>query len=151
MNHPFYEFTILDNTLRFEFESVGQQNIRKVIFYDKTDIPDFYNLSLGDTLSNGKVSFTNVSNNSDRDKIIATVIQTLFLFFDVHPDAYVLFSGNTPERTRLYQIIIARELTNSDKIFYFWGMDEDGKLQPFVKNKPYIGFIISLKLQLPAI
>lgn len=151
MKQPFYEFTILESACRFEFDSVGIQNIRKIILYDKTDIPNFYNLSLGDTLPDGKVSFTSISNNGDRDKVIATVIQTLLYFFDIYPDSYVLFSGSTPERTRLYQIIIARELTYATATFYFWGMDEAGNIQPFIKNKSYIGFIISMKSQLPTI
>lgn len=151
MDQPFYEFSIFENAFRFEFESVGIHKIRKVILYDKTDIPHFYNLSLGDTLPDGKVSFISISNNGDRDRVMATVIQTLLYFFDIYPEAYVLFSGSTPERTRLYQIIIARELTYATATFSFWGMDEDGVLHPFAKNKSYIGFIISLKTQLPTI
>lgn len=151
MKQPFYEFTILENACRFEFESVGIQKIRKIILYDKTDIPNFYNLSLGDTLPNEKVSFVSISNNGDRDKVIGTVIQTLLYFFDIYPDSYVLFSGSTPERTRLYQIIIARELTYATATFSFWGMDEAVNIQAFIKNKSYIGFIVSLKPQLPII
>lgn len=125
MQHPFYEFSILDNAHRFEFESIGPRKIRKLVYFDKTDIPNFYNLSLGDQLSNGKVSFITVSNN------------------------YVLFSGNTAERTRLYKIIIARELATNQTNLCFWGMDEEGNIQPFEKNKSYIGFIISFNKKLP--
>ena len=81
MQHPFYEFSILDNAHRFEFESIGPRKIRKLVYFDKTDIPNFYNLSLGDQLSNGKVSFITVSNNNDRDKVIATTIQISYIGF----------------------------------------------------------------------
>ncbi|HAK75730.1 MAG TPA: hypothetical protein DCR35_19710 [Runella sp.] len=149
MQHPFYEFSILDNAHRFEFESIGPRKIRKLVYFDKTDIPNFYNLSLGDQLSNGKVSFITVSNNNDRDKVIATTIQILLHFLAIYPDAYVLFSGNTAERTRLYKIIIARELATNQTNLSFWGMDEEGNIQPFDKNKSYIGFILSFNKKLP--
>ncbi len=90
MDQPFYEFSIFENAFRFEFDSIGIQKIRKVILYDKTDIPHFYNLSLGDTLPDGKVSFISISNNGDRDKVMATVIKTLlyFLIFILKPTYY---------------------------------------------------------------
>ena len=79
---------------------------------------------------------------------MATVIQTLLYFFDIYPEAYVLFSGSTPERTRLYQIIIARELTYAAATFSFWGMDEDGVLHPFAKNKLYISDYDEINIRL---
>lgn len=136
---------ILNEALRFEFVSVGIRIISKVIVYEETDLPHLYNLGMGDVTSTGRIDFETVSNNSDRDQILATVLQTLFIFFDKYPDSFVAFTGSTPQRTRLYQIVIARDLEKATSLFNFWGLNENGQIQRFAKNNSYIGFIISLK------
>lgn len=144
MTHPFYDFTIHNAALRFEFISVGQRVIRKVIIYQKLPFPNIYNLALGDIGENGKTDFETTSDNGDRDYILATVIQTLILFFEKYPQASVFIAGNTPSRTRLYQVVIARELTEIQKRFEISGVTETGD-EPFRREVSYQSFVISLK------
>jgi hypothetical protein len=100
---------------------------------------------MGDLRPDGKIDVEVVSDNGDRDEILATLIQTLFVFLEAHPAGFVLFTGSTPTRTRLYQILISHELDQATSLLSFWGMSGNGSLVQFEKNKPYIGFVVSLK------
>ena len=93
MDKPFYEFELTEEALRFEFESVGRQIIKKVVVYEATTIPNIYNLAMGDLTPEGYVDDEVVSNNGDRNQILATIAQTLLLFFEKYPSSFVVFSG----------------------------------------------------------
>lgn len=144
MTHPFYDFTVYNEALRFEFISTGQRSIRKVIIYQELPFPNIYNLALGDFDEAGKVDFEITSDNHDRDYILATAIQTLIVFFEKYPQASVFITGNTKSRTRLYQVVIGRELTEIQKRFEIAGVTEAGD-EPFRKGAAYQAFVISLK------
>lgn len=144
MTHPFYDFTVHNGAIRFEFVSVGHRVIRKVIIYQKLPLPDLYNLALGDIDEGGKADFEITSDNGDRDFVLATVVQTLITFFQKHPQASVFITGSTPSRTRLYQVVIARELTEIQKRFEISGVTEIED-EPFRKGAPYQAFVISQK------
>ncbi|AKD54483.1 DUF6934 family protein [Spirosoma radiotolerans] len=144
MNQPFYEFTSSIEALRYEFTSIGQRVVRKVIIYQELPFPNVYNLALGDTDDQGKADFGITSDNGDRDTILATVIQTLITFFHKYPQASVFIAGSTPSRTRLYQGVINRELGEIQKRFDVLGVTEDGT-ESFSKGKSYQAFVISLK------
>jgi hypothetical protein len=145
MNQPFYEFTILDEALRYDFLSEGKNTIRKAIVYYATDMPDTYHLLMGDILESGKVDVYAISDNGDMEKVLATVVQSLFVFFGKHPQSFVIFSGSTLVRTRLYQIALARELSAVSERFEIKGFDGI-YFEPFQRNKSYEGFGVSLKI-----
>ncbi|MDZ7898366.1 MAG: hypothetical protein U5N85_10140 [Arcicella sp.] len=144
MEHPFYDFRILDDAFRYDFKSVGKIVINKTIIYQKTSIENFYSLSMGDLLSDGTLDFETRSNNGDRDTILATIIKTLQKFLEQYPESYVGFTGSSPARTRTYQILINKELNEISKKFVVEGYDSNG-LEEFTINKNYEGFVISLK------
>ena len=145
MDKPFYDFKILDEALRFEFESVGgQKNIKKIIRYAETDIANLYNLSMVDLLDNGLESDISVSNNQDMEMILATVFQTVGTFLRINPARQVFFMGSTPTRTRLYQMAINHELNEASKLFEIKGLTDDG-FELFIANKTYQAFVIRLK------
>lgn len=145
MTHPFYDFTIYNESLRFEFDSVGKQTIRKVILYQKLPIPNIYNLALGDIDENGQANFEVISDNGDRNMVLATVVQTMIAFFERKPQASISFTeGDSILRTRLYQAAIARELELASERFVIHGII-DSELQLFERNKAYHGFVISRK------
>ena len=78
MDSPFYNFEVLEDAYRFTFKSVGRKGvIPKIIVYSKTDLPDYYNLALGDIKPDGSLDVLSKSNNGDMEKILSTVIQTL--------------------------------------------------------------------------
>lgn len=144
MTHPFYQFTSSIEALRHEFISVGQRVIRKVIIYQELPFPNAYNLAIGDIDEQDKIDFEVTSDNGDRDTILATVIQTLITFFEIHPQASVFITGSTTSRTRLYQVVIARELGEIQKRFDVLGVTEN-KTESFSQGKFYLAFVISLK------
>lgn len=144
MTHPFYDFTIHNEALRFEFDSVGKQVIPKVIVLLSTDLPNIYSLTLANLLPDGSLDDTTVSDNGDMKKILATVLQCVTVFLNDHPTSLVAFSGSSVSRTRLYQIAIARELQQAIERFNIWGLTQDA-VEPFERNKSYEGFLISLK------
>ena len=146
MNQPFYELTILENHKVFDFESVGNKIIKKKILYQNTDRFPFYNLALVDVQPDGSLDDISESNNGDMEKVLATVIKSLTYFFEQNPDAIVLFRGSTDSRTRLYQIIINKELESIIPIFSILGIN-GMKFEKFEKNKSYEGFAIILKKQ----
>ena len=144
MNQPFYEFIIQDNAQTFDFESIGKHIIKKKILYQNTIRKPFYNLALVDVLEDGSFDDIIESRNGDMEKILATVANTLPIFFEQFPDAIVLFKGSDERRTRLYQIIINKEMDSISHTFTFLGIN-DMKFEPFSKNKTYDGFAIILK------
>ena len=144
MNQPFYEFAIQDNAQIFDFESIGKQIIKKKILYQNTSRKSFYNLALVDVLEDGSFDDMVESRNGDMEKILATVANTLPFFFEQFPDAIVLFSGSDERRTRLYQIIINKEVDNLAHTFSFLGIN-GLNFEQFRKNKTYDGFAIILK------
>ena len=144
MNQPSYEFTIQDDAQTFDFESIGKHTIKKKILYQNTSRKPFYNLALVDVLDDDSFDDTIESRNGDMEKILATVVNTLPIFFEQFPEAIVLFKGSDERRTRLYQIIINKEMDGISHTFTFLGIN-DNKFEPFIKNKTYDGFAIILK------
>jgi len=143
MDKPFYDFQIGSDACQFSFVSSGPRPVSKLVLYSATDIPDLYNLSLADVEADGSPNFNSVRNNGDLEQIMATVAQTLLAFFAQHPRALVAFSGNTPSRIRLYQIVLAREVQAASKRFVLLGL-RGSDLVPFHPNRSYDGFVIAL-------
>lgn len=144
MDKPFYEFTILEDAYRYEFLSVGLKIIPKVIIYQTTDLPDFYSLILADVLHDGSLDVYSESKNGDMEKVLSTVIQTILAFLAHNPEAKVAFSGSTPHRTRLYGIILSKEIEKIHKSLTVLGLSDEG-LVPFERNQKYEGFVILKK------
>ena len=74
-----------DKTI-FEFVSEGPKgNIYKLIFFQRTEIFQFYNLAFCDKTVGKDINDLAVSNNGDTEKILATIIKALYAFFDTTP------------------------------------------------------------------
>jgi hypothetical protein len=148
MQSEFYPFTPAndDDGLVFYFESVSdRKTIRKVIAYRRLfESAEIYNLALADEEPDGSLSDLMVSNNSDMPKVLATVVQSLSEFLKYRPDATVYFKGSTSVRTRLYQIVISRELSKTEKYFEIYGV-LGTKTELFVQNRCYEAFLIKNK------
>ena len=56
------------------------------------------------------------------EMVMATVIQIVLRFFEKYPSKMVYIEGSTPERTRLYRIIMSRELLEIEKVFTVYGL-----------------------------
>ena len=143
MKHPVYPVISSDDSLRFEFDSVSDtQTIRKVVLYARYADTVIFNLAMGDLLNEGTLDGQVRSNNADMDTVMATVVHTLLLFFKQYPGSLVYFEGSTASRTRLYQIIISRELDEASRLFLIQGI-RNHEPEPFRIGQSYQAFLLS--------
>src|SRR2546423_15205524 len=78
----------------FEFISDGKNGpIHKLIHFQEIE-PGFYNLAFGDKNAVGKIDDLAISNNGDREKVLATAASALYEFFNWY-------------QTRLYMLQVA--------------------------------------------
>ena len=143
MKIPFYNFAAGADARRFTFISEGPRPIEKVVLYSESDLPDYYILSLADLEPDGELNYFSARNNGDLERIMATVAQTLLAFFAYYPTARVAFAGSTPSRTRLYQIVLTRELQAASEKFVISGL-RNTAIEPFAPNQTYDGFVVWL-------
>lgn len=149
MNEPAYPFRISDDALDYQFESVSEQRIiaKIVQFTPFADNALLYNLGLGDVLPDGTLDDSTVTNNRDMNRVMATVFRTIVVFFEHYPSKLVYFQGSDKGgvRTRLYRVLIARELDKAVELFTIYGRCANDSIEEFVPNREYIGFIFQRK------
>jgi hypothetical protein len=143
------ELLVTNDYLEFEFTSIGPKGpIRKLIQF--TEAPDIstFNLAFGNKLDDGSIDDLARDNNKDRNKILATIVTVLKLFFEKYPDKCVFFTGSSPERTRLYRMAITLNFEELSADFEIVGTLTDKNTSnsaPFEKGINYFGFIVRSK------
>lgn len=157
-----YETKSTVDSLIFTFESVGEKAIKKVIVYSKIENPKIirldantivFNLAFGDLdLETGDFNDQVESKNKDTEKVLATVANTAFEFWEEYPDANIFFRGSQPfgekaRRTRLYQMKINRYFAEINLVVNIRGFENDN-WEEFMMNKNYVAFLISQKNKL---
>ncbi len=131
----------------FDFISEGSkgQILKSVRFVKIKGVRNVYNLAFGDKRKgSNRIDDRVVSDNQDRDKVLATVAKAVIIFINRHPKANVFFRGSTEVRTRLYQIAIGKYLDELSKDFDIQGY-LDKSWQFYEKNVTYSAFLISRK------
>ena len=95
MNLPQYKTNPDEDLHSFSFISEGKNGkIEKVIRYEKIT-NDVFNLGFGDKDSiTGKINDKVVTNNGDTEKVLATVVSTVFTFTERNPNAYIYATGS---------------------------------------------------------
>ena len=129
----------------FEFVSKGKRGtIRKRVAFTETEQSNIYNLAFGDIDEADEINDQAVSDNGDRNKVLATVVSIVEIFTKRYPDRWIIFKGSTPHRTRLYRMAVSLHLEElSIKFDIYAYVDE--KLAPFVKNLEINRFLIKRK------
>lgn len=149
MNEPAYTLQISSDALSFKFDSVSPQSvIHKIIEFSPFPTNAiFYNLALLDINEDGTTSDLAISNNQDTNRVIATVFKAMRVFFEKHPNKLVYFKGSdeTGLRTRLYRVLISRELEQATNMFAIYGQLSDEIYEELAPDRPYIAFIFQLK------
>lgn len=135
----------------FAFISEGPKGkILKRIQYEMIELDNYenvYNLGFGDLNADATdIDDLVVTGNQDRDKVLATVINTAYIFLERHPEASIYIQGSTPSRTRLYQIIINNYFDILSESFLIEGLTEKEFLN-FEKNNYYKAFLITPKIK----
>ncbi len=140
MNLERYPYIANKTYLDFEFDSKGPKGVvRKVVRFTRLD-DDLYNLGFGDLEERtGKINDLVTSNNSDTEKVLATVSEIADKFMLRFPHAIVAIQGTTKARTRLYQMNIAAYWDEINKVFEVRGL-RHGKWEAFRKGINYDAF-----------
>jgi hypothetical protein len=104
-----------------------------------------YNLAFGDKdLKSGEIDDTIISNNGDSEKVLASVVSSVYAFTDKYPDSWIYATGSTKARTRLYRIGISKFLSEVTDDFDVFGEKNDD-WESFNKNIEYEGFLVKRK------
>jgi hypothetical protein len=153
MTYDHYEdLRYTDDYHYFLFNSIGPKGeLKKLVVYSELDdLLNGYNLGFGTIKINQKgteyLDSTEISDNADRNKILATIALTVYWFIEKYPDRKVYLTGFNKVRTRLYQMAISHAYLELAKDFIIWGdlsgMDEPYNLLPFKPCVNYTGFLI---------
>jgi len=139
MNIESYQLEESERGTAFAFVNEGLRgSFQMGIQYQATQNPLIWNLGFGvwvDFEENGqqkrRLDDRAVLDNGNRNQVIATVIKSLFMFWEHHPDKLVFLTGSTDARTRLYRgVVNLHGLEVSDRIDFF-GIDKMGNLYPY--------------------
>ncbi len=135
------EFTI------YEFISEGPKGrIPKMVEYTETSTEGVFNLAFGDYDEATKtINDFSVTNNGDSLKVLATVASTVYAFLENHPTAYIVATGSTNVRTRLYRMGITNNLAEITEDFIVYGFTEKGTWVEFEVGEDYEAFLITKK------
>lgn len=146
MKLPKYPLASSDKMMTFEFVSEGKKGvIHKLVKYQPTNLKGLYNLAFGDKdLETGEIDDKVISNNGDSEKVLATVVATVYAFTDKYPDAWVYATGSTKARTRLYRMGISRFLNEINEDFEILGELGDD-WENFKLDVEYEGFLVRRK------
>jgi hypothetical protein len=131
----------------YEFYSEGPKGrIKKAVVYSKIhNDPTVYNLAFGDEdIVTGKISDSIVSNNQDRDIVLATVAATIIAFSERYGNHFIYATGSSESRTRLYQISISMLWNEIETDFIVFGFREN-EWHEFQRNINYEAFLVKRK------
>jgi len=147
MNFEHYSY-ITDNDFKdyLFFSSGPKGRIKKGVVYTRIrDKPIVYNLAFGDVDPvTGEIDDNIISNNLDRDIVLATVANTIHDFCNRYGNHYIFATGSNPARTRLYQMNISRLLDEICIDFEVYGVIGDQEYK-FQRNVNYDGFLVKRK------
>jgi hypothetical protein len=139
-----YEFK-RTNELHFDFISVGKKGeIHKRVTFIEMQY-GFFNMGLGDVNPvTGELDYHSVTDNGDRNNVLATVSEIIDAFFELYPSHTIYFKGTSKSRTRLYQMAINHYYDEISVRFYILG-ELDDKMTRFIRNTNYKSFLILKK------
>ena len=126
MNQPRYQLEAEKSLMIFEFISDGPKGrIPKIVKFSETNLKGLYNLAFGDkNIETGEIDDKIVSNNSDSEMVLATVVAAIYGFTDKYPNCWVYVTGSNKARTRLYRMGITKYIMEAKKDFIVLGQKE---------------------------
>jgi hypothetical protein len=146
MENPKYSFQSASFFKTYEFISEGPKGkINKLVKYTKDEDTGLYNLAFGNKIGrSNKIDDKIISDNGDREKILATVAATVYQFTAKYPEAIIFATGSNLARTRLYRISLSNILDQINNDFEIFGFYE-GNWEIFEKNRNYSAFLLTKK------
>ncbi len=142
-----YDVRTTPDKFIYAFVSQGPKGaVTKLVAFTETEQAGLFNLGFGDyDPMTGEVNDLAVTDNGDSQKVLATIVQIVYAFTELIPEAVVVAFGSTPARMRLYQMGISSQLTAAQTDFYIWGLVADNWF-PFEKNQPYRALRVKRKI-----
>lgn len=142
-----YELKAGKNLTTFEFVSEGPKgHIHKLIQFTETNHANLYNLAFGDKHpETGTIDDSTISNNGDSEKVLATVVATIYAFTERYPSAWIYATGSSKTRTRLYRMGISKYLEEVMNDFELYGQYRN-EWEIFVRGTDYEAFIVKRKI-----
>ena len=146
MTLPKYALSSSEKMMTFELASEGKRGIiHKLVNYQETNLKDLYNLAFGDKYGdNGEIDDKTISNNGDSEKILATVVATVYAFTDKYPNSWIYATGSSKARTRLYRMGISKFLNEIENDFEIYG-ELQNDWDKFKIGIEYNGFLVKRK------
>lgn len=147
MKYEKYEvFVTNDEHTSFDFASVGPKGkIAKRVMFLPTENPEVISLAFGDLRTDGRIDDRAVTDNGDRNKVLATVAAIVSVYYEEHPQYWIAFQGSTVARTRLYQMAISLNRKELFKTFHIHGVVAPGTIVPFTAEGRFDAFLIKRK------
>lgn len=130
----------------FEFFSEGPKGtIRKLVEYSETRVANVYNLGFGDyDETTNIINDLSITNNGDSLKVLSTVASTVYAFMEKYPNAWVVATGSTIVRTRLYRMGITNNIVEISEDFVVFGR-KGSFWEKFVAGEDYDAFLLTKK------
>ncbi len=141
-----YPYTANEATGHFKFQSVGKRGtIDKAIELAQM-APGIYNLALldFDPVTQGYVD-DSITDNGDMPEVLATVMAVVLDHLSRFPRSSIIITGNSPSRTRLYQIAINKIGDDLKRQLKILGYQRSG-WRIFEPNQSYESFLIARNL-----
>lgn len=108
-----YPFVLNEGKTHYHFQSIGKRGVfEKAIMFSplSTTVCNLALLDFNPELSD-YVDDT-ITDNGDMPEVLATVLKVVIDFLSKHPHRKVFISGNSSARTRLYQIVIGKVISD---------------------------------------
>jgi hypothetical protein len=147
MKYERYEAVRIADDLRwFEFISTGKRgDYLKQIVFQPMGASNLYQLVFGNIVAEDEIDDYSVNDNGDRNRILATIAEAVYMYTKRYPLRLIYFKGSTKQRTRLYRMAIGLNLEELSLTFDIYAEIENGVV-PFCKNMEVDAFIIKRKL-----
>ncbi|WP_158800146.1 hypothetical protein [Pedobacter sp. L105] len=148
MNLERYAYFVSDDFKNYAFYSSGPKgHLKKTVRFHQVSYLNetVYNLGFGDEDAvTGKIDDRAISNNEDKDLVLATVASIINEFCAHYMKYFILIVGSTPSRTRLYQMAASRLLEHMKLDYNILGLKDD-QWTHFERKKNYTGFLVKKK------
>jgi len=141
-----YELKAGRNLTTFEFLSEGTKSqIIKLVQFQQINLSNLYNLAFGDLNQlTGQFDDKLVTDNGNSEKVLATVIASIYAFAGQYTDAWIYAAGSTATRTRLYRMGINKYYEIVEGDFDIMG-EYLSEREWYKKGRDYQAFAVHLK------
>ena len=147
MKHEaYFNFRASEDFSHFDFVSSGKNgDVPKRVEFTRTG-ENVFNLTMGDIDEKGEINDTSITDNGDRDKVLATVFGIVTDYTNIFPDRLIELEGSTSSRTRLYRMAISIYLDELSLLYEIFAYKDD-QLIKFHKNMNAKSFLIKRKMR----